>query len=130
MEFQIEYDFDTEAQNLYNAWLNAEQHTEMTGGVARISEIVGENFTAWDEYISGKNLILKPYVYIKQSWRTIEFPAKQEDSILELFIEELDEGHSHIKLIHSNLTNSKADKAYERGWIDSYFIPMATYFNQ
>ncbi|MES2795584.1 MAG: SRPBCC domain-containing protein [Bacteroidota bacterium] len=128
MEFRLEYEFNVDAQTLYRAWLDSEQHSEMTGGEAVISTIEGEKFTAWDEYITGSNIELKPNTYIKQSWRSSQFLDDQPDSILELYFEDLESGRTRITLIHSNLTNSKEDKAYEKGWIENYFKPMSEYF--
>ena len=45
-------------QEIYSAWLNSQPHTQMTGGEAKCSDKVGASFTAWDGYISGKNLEL------------------------------------------------------------------------
>ncbi len=62
------------AQKLYTAWLNSKQHTAFSGGEAIISNKLNETFTAWDGYITGKNLELVPYKKIVQSWRTAELP--------------------------------------------------------
>lgn len=129
MEFRLEYEFNTDAQTLYRAWLDSEKHSEMTGGEAIVSAIEGEEFTAWDEYISGTNIELKPNSYIKQSWRTVQFLEDQADSILELYFEDLESEITRIILIHSNLTNSIEDRAYENGWIENYFKPMSEYFS-
>ena len=40
--------------------------------------------TAWDGYVAGGNLELKPFHRIGQSWRTSEFPEGVPDSRLEI----------------------------------------------
>jgi activator of HSP90 ATPase len=129
MQFEIKYDFEVNASTLYSAWLDSEVHSEMTGGEANISAIEGESFDAWDGYIWGVTIKLIPNKYIKQIWRTEQFSENQEDSIIELYFEEIESNKTRIILIHSNLTNSKADKAYEKGWVESYFLPMTVYFS-
>lgn len=61
-------------QKIYNAWLNGREHTRFTGGKASASAKVNGKFTAWDGYISDKNLELANGKKIVQAWRTTEFP--------------------------------------------------------
>ena len=126
MEFTLKHHFNTSAQSIYNAWLNSEAHSLMTGGDAQINPIEGEDFRAWDDYISGKNIELKAHSFIKQSWRTVEFNDSEEDSLLEIQLNEKD-GGTELILTHSNLPAH--GQQYHQGWIDNYFIPMTNYFN-
>jgi hypothetical protein len=47
-------------QAIYDAWLDSDGHTGMTGGKAEASANPGAGFIAWDGYISGRNLDLAP----------------------------------------------------------------------
>ncbi len=114
------------AKTLYTAWLNSEQHTAFSGGEAIISNKLNETFTAWDGYITGKNLELVPHKKIVQSWRTAEFKADAPDSILELTFEEKNEKIT-LHLYHYNLQKGDAKK-YTDGWKASYFEPMREYY--
>ena len=58
------------AEKLYKAWLNSKEHSLFTGAEATASPKVNGKFTAWDGYISGKNVELKPGKKIVQTWRT------------------------------------------------------------
>ena len=49
------------AEKIYNAWLDSQAHTAMTGAPAEIDPVVGGKFTAWDRYIQGKTLAAEPY---------------------------------------------------------------------
>ena len=60
-------------EEIYQAWLDSLAHSEMTGGAANMSEQIGAEVSAWDGYISGRNLELVPGERIVQSWRTSEF---------------------------------------------------------
>jgi len=73
---------------------------------------------------------------ILQAWRTAEFPADAEDSIVEILLEEEEvasTGRSarrlattyktKLTLNHSNIPEGQADD-YKTGWEDFYFKPM------
>src|ERR1700722_14961822 len=67
-------------KKIYEAWLDSLGHSEMTGSEANMSDQVGVQVSAWDGYISGRNLELIPGERIVQSWRTSEFDDEHEDS--------------------------------------------------
>ncbi len=116
------------AEKLYKAWLSSKEHSLFTGGKAKVSAKVNGKFTAWDGYISGKNLELKSGKKIVQSWRTSEFPEDAPDSILEITFEEK-AGKTKLNLYHHGLQKGDAKK-YSQGWKDYYFLPMKTYFSK
>ena len=125
MQFEVSAVIPATPEAVYNAWLNSEEHTQMTGGSAQVSAVVGETFEAWDGYIQGKNLELDPPKRVLQSWRTSEFEDSEEDSLLEiLFTPEGKE--TRVTIRHSNLP--KHGMQYKQGWVDSYFTPMKDYF--
>ncbi|ASS49228.1 MAG: hypothetical protein A3D31_04125 [Candidatus Fluviicola riflensis] len=125
MTIELSVDLPVSASALYKAWLNSEQHTAMTGSEAIVSDKEGDSFSAWNEYISGKNLELIPETKIRQTWRTTDFPDDQPDSELALEFIPTETG-TRIKLLHTKLTN--ADYHYKAGWEEHYFEPMAVYF--
>ncbi len=120
--------FSINADELFNAWMNSKKHSDFTGGKAIIQSKVGGKFTAWDGYISGKTLELRPYSKIIQAWRTTEFPNYAPDSKLEILFDELKTG-TRLTLIHSNIPEGQG-KNYEKGWIEFYFEPMKLYFSK
>jgi activator of HSP90 ATPase len=114
-------------KDVYRAFLNSKSHAKITGGPAKISARVEAEFSAWDGYIVGKNIALEEDKKIVQSWRTVEFPAKAPDSLLELIFEEED-GGTRIRLTQTGLPKSQA-KNYELGWTQFYWGPMQKYFD-
>ncbi len=126
MEFTLKTKINTTAEKIYTAWLDSEGHSKMTGGAATIIGIVGEKFSAWDEYIEGKNLELEQNKKILQSWRTSEFEEHEQDSRLEILLNEVD-GQTEITLIHTNLPDH--GEQYKTGWDNHYFQPMKNYFS-
>lgn len=127
MEFTLKTKINTTPKEIYKTWLSSEGHTNMTGGEAVISDKTGDNFTAWDGYIAGKNIELQPYNRILQSWRTSQFEEHEEDSQLEILLDEVD-GRTELTLIHSNVPES--GEHYKKGWDKHYFQPMKAYFSK
>ena len=125
MEFTIKTKIKATAIEIYTSWLSSVGHTKMTGGMASISDKIGDSFTAWDGYIKGKNIALEPNRMIVQSWRTSDFEEKEVDSQIEIVLNEVD-GETDVTLIHTNLPESGAH--YKKGWDDHYFQPMKAYF--
>lgn len=113
---------------VYKAWLNSKEHFAFTGSKAKATIKVGGSFSAWDDYISGKNLELEPFKRIVQSWRSTDFPNSSEDSRLELIFEKTS-GGTKLTLIHSNIPEGQAD-SYKKGWKEFYFTPMKKYFEK
>ena len=114
------------ARDIYNAWLDSLAHSEMTGGQANITSEPGGAFSAWDGYISGRNLELVPGERIVQAWRTTKFDEDHEDSIVTITLEDRDDG-ALLTLSHSNVPETHL--GYEQGgWHTHYFEPMIAYF--
>lgn len=126
MKFTLKISLNTTAKNIYATWLSTEGHSKMTGSPARISDKIGEDFTAWDGYIKGKNIALEPNKRILQSWRTTQFEENEEDSTIEVLLHESD-GKTELIVVHSNLPETAAH--YKKGWQEHYFEPMREYFN-
>ena len=116
------------ADKLYKAWLNSKEHSLFTGGEAKVSAKLNGKFTAWDGYISGKNLELKPGKKIVQTWRTSEFAEDAPDSKIEIKLEEK-AGKTTLHLSQTNLQKGDAKK-YTQGWKDFYFTPMKNHFTK
>lgn len=113
-------------ETIFRAWLSSEGHAAMTGSPAKVQPRVGGTFTAWDGYIAGKTLELKPYTRIVQAWRTSEFAEDDPDSQIEIILAAAKEG-TKLTLTHSKIPQGQAD-SYESGWEESYFAPMRAYF--
>lgn len=126
MKFSVSETFPASKEDIYNAWLNGEGHSNMTGSDATAGTKIGDSFTSFDDYAWGKNLELVPNEKIVQSWRTTEFSKDEEDSIIEVLFEENGE-LTKVTINHSNLPPH--GNTYKQGWIDYYFEPMKDYFS-
>jgi len=78
---------------VYDAFMKAKIHTTFTGSKARCNPKVGGKFTAWDGYITGKNLELRKGKLIVQQWKTTEWPKGYSPSILNLSFKQT-KGHA------------------------------------
>jgi len=125
INFEISAVIDASPQQIYEAWLDSDQHSAMTGGEAFVTNSIGDSFDAWDGYIEGKNIELKKDEAIIQHWRTSEFDVSDDDSLLEILLEEHSEG-CILTIKHSHLPAHGMQ--YKQGWIDNYFNPMTAYF--
>ena len=125
IQFRVSEVFPATPEKLYQAWLDSEIHSKMTGGKAQVSDQVDGEFTAWDGYIQGKNLELQPPLRILQSWRTADFVEEESDSIVEITFIQEDAG-TRVIIRHSELPEH--GNQYQQGWVDSYFNPMKAYF--
>ena len=123
---ELKVTFKVKPFQIYEAWLNSSQHSKMTGGQANCSSKIGDTFTAWDGYITGRNLDLKLNQEIVQSWRTSEFDDFDENSELVIQLKELDSG-TELTLKHYNIPEGQT--YYKQGWEDNYFVPMKRYFD-
>jgi uncharacterized protein YndB with AHSA1/START domain len=128
----MSYDFTLTAlipatpKAIYDAWLDSHGHTQMTGGDAEMSGEVGGSFTAWDGYISGKNLELMPHTRIVQSWRTTRFTNQDADSKITVTLAPAADG-TILTLVHSNVPDGHTGYQ-EGGWQTHYFAPMQRHF--
>ena len=127
IKFEISDKIPAPPEIIYQAWLDSEEHSAMTGGKANISSVVGGTFEAWDGYIQGKNIELEYPKRILQAWRTSEFDAADKDSCLEILFGPADEG-TKITIRHFDLPEHGMQ--YRQGWIDAYLDPMKVYFGE
>ena len=113
---------------VYDALMDAEKHSAITGSKATSDAKVGGKFTAWDGYISGKNLELQKGKKIVQEWITTEWPENYPPSKLVLIFKKAKEG-TEIVMTHSQVPAEQAEDIAQ-GWIDFYWGPMKAFFKR
>jgi activator of HSP90 ATPase len=118
----------TSPGELYEAFMDAKKHSAFTGSKATCNAKVGGKFTAWDGYISGKNLELVRGKKIVQEWITTDWPSGYSPSRLELTLRKVKEG-TEISMVHSNVPAEQAE-ALKQGWSDFYWEPLKEYFKK
>ena len=113
---------------VYEAYIDAEKHSEFTGAEATSDPKVGGEFTAWDGYISGRFLVIDPGRMIVQEWRSSDFPEDASVSRLKLTFKSVENG-TQIMLVHSSVPEEIADDI-EQGWRSFYWEPMEKFFKR
>ena len=116
-----------EPSAVYKALMNSKEHSAFTGAKATIKDKAGMKFTAYDGYISGKNLELIKGKKIVQSWSAGE--SNWPDGHFSKVTFELKKKGTGTKIIftHSNVPVANA-KSLSNGWKQFYWNPMKKYF--
>ena len=115
-------------EEVYDAFIDARKHSEFTGSKATCDPTVGGKFTAWDGYISGRNLELEKGKRIVQEWVTAEWPKGYPPSKLELTFRKV-KGGTEVRMVHSRVPEEQADE-YRQGWVDNYWDLLKDYFQK
>jgi activator of HSP90 ATPase len=126
-EFTVTATIPATPREVYDAWLSSKGHGAMTGSPARGSAHLGGEFTAWDGYITAKNLKLIAGRRIVQAWRTTEFSTADPDSQIDVLLEKAP-GGTRLTPRHTNIPDGHT--TYDSGWRGCYFEPMMAYFTQ
>jgi len=113
---------------VYDALLDPEKHAKFTGSPATTSARKGATFTAWDGYISGKNLQLVKGKKIVQEWRTTAWPEGYPSSRLE-FTLTAKKGGTELEMMHLKVPAEQVAD-YSSGWKSSYWEPLKAYLEK
>jgi activator of HSP90 ATPase len=116
---------NTAPEILYGLYMNAKNHSMVTGAPAVITAKEGSKYSAYGNYISGKNLQLIKNRLIVQSWRASDWEEDDTDST---FIINLEPKGKDVILhvIHANLPDKQAE-SINKGWHDYYWKPWKQY---
>jgi len=126
-EFSVSDIIPATPNEIFDAWLDSGGHEQLTGGQpAQISANEGANFTAWNGYITGRNLKLEPPRRIVQSWRTTKFTKDDPDSQIEVLLEPV-AGGTKVTVHHTNVPDGHTSYR-DGGWQNNYFDPMKKHF--
>lgn len=128
LTFTLSAILPAEPEEVYDSWLDSRGHSAMTGAEAHASAKAGAEFTAWDGYISGRNIALERPRRIVQSWRTSQFAETDPESRIEVLLEKV-AGGTKLTLHHSNVPDGHTSYR-DGGWQDYYFAPMQAYFSR
>lgn len=111
---------------VYEAYMDAKIHSKFTGSKATIVPRVGGRITAWENYITGKNLELVKGKKIVQEWSTTEWPDGYPPSILTITLKKTG-NKTELTMVHSKVPKTQM-KSYSDGWKEWYWKPLKEYF--
>jgi len=121
--------FYTDPVDLYKCIMDARIHSSFTGGEAKIKDKEGEEFSTFDGYAHGKNVLLERGKKIVQTWRANEegWPDDHFSEVCFVFTE-IPEG-TRMDFYQTGIPNEHADDIAE-GWKDYYWKPLAQYLDR
>lgn len=113
---------------LFNAFMDSEMHSKITGASAKIDPKAGGEFSVWDGSLHGKTLELEDDKKIVQDWRSDEenWPENVFSKLTIEFINNYD-GTTEIALSQSGIPEACA-KDVEEGWEEYYWKPLKEFF--
>ena len=112
---------------LYDLYVNAKQHSLITGSPVKISSKEGEEFSAHGGYITGRTIKSIKDSLIVQAWRSLNWDKTDDDSILIIMLEPKGEDVT-LHLIHTNIPEGK-EADIDKGWFGHYWNPWKQYLS-
>ena len=120
--------FDASPREVYRALVESKRHAAFTGARASITNKRGGKMSAYDGYVSGELLVLRPGKRLVQTWRSQTWPRGRAESILDIRLEPLGK-KTRLTMIHSGVPPSLA-KGFTSGWRSSYWKPLTNYLRK
>ena len=111
---------------VYDVFMDARKHSAFTGAKATCEPTVNGRISAWDGYITGKNLKLVAGKRIVQEWITTDWSKGYPPSTLDLTFSKKGTG-TELTMIHSNVPAPLAS-SFAEGWKEHYWTPLKRYF--
>ena len=113
--------FNVPPHEVYEALMDSKKHAAFTGGKASLSRAVGGRISAYDNYITGKNIELVPDQKIVQDWRAVDWPEGYYSRITFEFTAVPD--GTRLDFTHADVPEG-TEEEFTQGWIDNYWEPM------
>ncbi len=113
--------FGASPDEVYEMLMDSKKHSAFTGGSAKISRKVGGRISAYDGYITGKNLKLIPGKLIEQEWAASDW-EKGHTSIVKFELEGKGK-KTLLKFTQGNVPPGQYEEI-KGGWKEFYWEPM------
>jgi len=119
--------FNATPRELYDALMETRKHAAFTGASASISRKVGGRISAYDDYITGKNIELVPGRKIVQAWRGSDWP----EGLFSTAVFELKGVRGGTKLTFTQTgVPEQQYEAIKKGWIEFYWTPLTAWLEK
>ncbi|MGD0728711.1 MAG: SRPBCC family protein [Candidatus Micrarchaeaceae archaeon] len=119
--------FDAEPKEVYELIMDSKKHVAFSEGAAKISRKVGGNFTAYDGWITGKNIRIAPNKLIVQKWRGDDWPKGHYSIVTFKFIKK-GKG-TKLEFTQKGVPSDKY-KDITSGWKEHYWEKMKNYLKE
>lgn len=123
--------FDASPRTVYETYVDTKRHAAFTGAHASLSPKPGSKMSAWDGYVTGEILLLRPGKRIVQTWKSMTWPKGAAESILDLRLAPKGK-KTELTMVHSGIPARPASlaKGFTTGWYTSYWKPLAKYLRR
>ncbi len=115
------------ADQLYEMYLDPQQHAAITGSPVSIGPSPGTAFSAFEGMLSGVILHVVPKRLIIQTWRSANWASDAIDSTLTLSFHQQGE-NGRIELAHINIPDEDFS-GVSHGWEKFYWAPWRALLN-
>lgn len=112
-----------EPQDVYRALTNPATIQLWTGEPALMSTVPGEEFSLWEDSITGRNLSFEENRKIEQEWY---FGQQELPSIVTIKLHPHKKGTS-VELLHTNIPDEAFDEIVI-GWMENYFGSLEDFY--
>ncbi len=116
--------FNATPHDVFEALMDSKKHSKFTGSKAKIGRKAGENFSAYDGSLNGKNLAVIPDKKIVQEWRCEEDTWPEGHYSKATFSLKAEKNGTKLNFIQTGVPEA-AVKSISQGWVDYYWNPMA-----
>lgn len=120
--------FNATPEEVFEALVDPKIHTKMTGAKATGAPKAGARITAWDGYITGKNIRLVKGKLIIQEWETDQWPKGHKASTLKFTLKKKGKG-TELTMMQTDVPAEQLDD-YADGWKKYYWAKMKKFFKK
>jgi activator of HSP90 ATPase len=113
--------FKASPHDVYEALMDSAKHAAFTGSPAEISREVGGAYSAYDGYITGKNIKLAADREIVQSWRASDWPEGKYSTITFVLLP-IPDG-TRLNFTHVDVPDG-TEEEFTHGWTENYWEPL------
>ena len=117
--------FKASPEELFEIYTDSKKHSAATGAKASVSAEAGAKFTAFDNMLAGRNLVVIPGRMVVQAWRATHWKDVDLDSILVLNFSKAP-GGGRVDLVHVGVPVHD-HKGVTKGWPRYYWKPWKKY---
>lgn len=113
--------FNASTHDVFELLMDSKKHSAFSGDKAVISRKNGGKFTAYGDYISGKNISIIQDKKIVQTWRASNWPTGTYSKVTFEFFKS--ENNTKLKFTQEDVPSDQYVDI-KQGWIDFYWEPM------
>lgn len=119
--------FKTQPHDIFESLMDSKKHSAFTSSKCSIKRKVGQAFSAYDNYATGKNLQIVKDKKIVQTWRASDWPDKIYSKIT--FTLTKTKTGTKLAFTQQGVPDNQY-KSISKGWYDFYWNPMKIYLEK